>query len=214
MPGPRPKYAITLTPEQEARLHQLSTCYMAPFATVQRAQIVLLAPSPPGVAECRDCPASRVQCEHGQALATALANHGRGCAMRPGRELGATFTPLQRAQVVALACSSPRQYGKRGSAGRGRSWRRWRWPRAWSGPSRRGRSAAGCAPTRLSPGAIIRGSTRPIRSLSRKPYRCWTFTPRPCPCRRKEKSPSVLTKKRRFKPANASPPRKPQRQGK
>ena len=43
MPGPRPKYAITLTPEQEARLQQLSTCYMAPFATVQRAQILLLA---------------------------------------------------------------------------------------------------------------------------------------------------------------------------
>ena len=43
MPGPRPKYAITLTPEQEARLAHLSTCYMAPFATVQRAQIVLLA---------------------------------------------------------------------------------------------------------------------------------------------------------------------------
>jgi hypothetical protein len=43
MPGPRPKYAITLTPEQEAELQRLSICYMAPFATVQRAQIVLLA---------------------------------------------------------------------------------------------------------------------------------------------------------------------------
>ena len=43
MPGPRPKYAITLTAEQEARLEHLSTCYMAPFATVQRAQIVLFA---------------------------------------------------------------------------------------------------------------------------------------------------------------------------
>ena len=43
MPGPQPKYAITLTPEQEARLQHLSTCYMAPFATVQRAQILLLA---------------------------------------------------------------------------------------------------------------------------------------------------------------------------
>ena len=40
MPGPRPQYEITLTPEQEVRLHYLSTCYMAPFATVQRAQIV------------------------------------------------------------------------------------------------------------------------------------------------------------------------------
>src|SRR5262249_57503362 len=43
MPGPQPKYAITLAPEQEARLQQLSTCYRAPFATVQRAQIILLA---------------------------------------------------------------------------------------------------------------------------------------------------------------------------
>jgi hypothetical protein len=43
MPGPQSKYAIILTPEQEARLQQLRTCYMAPFATVQRAQIVLLA---------------------------------------------------------------------------------------------------------------------------------------------------------------------------
>ena len=35
MPGPRPKYAITLTPEQEVRLQQLSTGYMGPFAIVQ-----------------------------------------------------------------------------------------------------------------------------------------------------------------------------------
>ena len=43
MPGPRPKYAITLVPEQEVRLVHLSICYMAPFAMVQRAQLVLLA---------------------------------------------------------------------------------------------------------------------------------------------------------------------------
>jgi len=43
MPGPQPKYAITLTPEQEARLQHLSTRYMAAFATVQRAQLLLLA---------------------------------------------------------------------------------------------------------------------------------------------------------------------------
>ena len=39
---PSAKYAIMLAPEQEARLQQLSTCYMAPFAIVQRAQIVVL----------------------------------------------------------------------------------------------------------------------------------------------------------------------------
>jgi hypothetical protein len=32
MPGPRPKYAITLAAEQEVRLVHLSTCYLAPFA--------------------------------------------------------------------------------------------------------------------------------------------------------------------------------------
>ncbi len=48
MPGPRPKYAITLAPEQEARLVHLSTCYMEPFALVQRAQILLWAARQPG----------------------------------------------------------------------------------------------------------------------------------------------------------------------
>jgi len=43
MPGPQLKYASMLTPEQEARLQHLSSCYMAPFAVVQRAQIVLCA---------------------------------------------------------------------------------------------------------------------------------------------------------------------------
>ena len=43
MPGPLPKYPIKLTPEQEARLQHLSTCYSAPFAEVQRARLLLLA---------------------------------------------------------------------------------------------------------------------------------------------------------------------------
>ena len=47
MPGPLPKYPITLTPEQEARLQSLSTCYTAPFAEVQRARILLLAHQQP-----------------------------------------------------------------------------------------------------------------------------------------------------------------------
>jgi hypothetical protein len=43
MPGPLPQYPIKLTPEQEARLQHLSTCYTAPFAEVQRASLLLLA---------------------------------------------------------------------------------------------------------------------------------------------------------------------------
>ena len=56
MPGPRPKYAITLTPEQEARLQQLSTCYMAPFATCSARRSSLLAHRHPRVAECHASP--------------------------------------------------------------------------------------------------------------------------------------------------------------
>jgi Homeodomain-like domain len=43
MPGPLPKYAIYLSAEQEIRLQQLSACYTAPFASVQRARLLLLA---------------------------------------------------------------------------------------------------------------------------------------------------------------------------
>ena len=116
MPGPRPKYAIMLTPEQEVRLEHLSTCYMAPFATVQRAQIVLLAArhpewSNPTIAQRLNCHVTTVKrwrqrWQHTDSLRDA-----------PRAGTRRTFTPLQRARVVALACSAPRQYGK--------PWQRW-----------------------------------------------------------------------------------------
>lgn len=118
MPGPRPKYAITLTPEQEARLAHFSTCYMAPFATVQRAQIVLLAHRHPRwqnatIARQVGCHVNTVtQWRRRWQTTAALQDAPRAGTRR-------TFTALQRAQVVALACSAPRQYGKP-------------WPR-WSG---------------------------------------------------------------------------------
>jgi transposase len=116
MPGPRPKYAITLAPEQAARLQQLSTCYTAPFATVQRAQIVLLAHHHPqwqkaAIAQHLGCNVNTVKRwrQRWQAMA-ALGETPRAGTRR-------SFTPLQRAQVVALACSAPRQHGK--------PWQRW-----------------------------------------------------------------------------------------
>jgi hypothetical protein len=116
MPGPRPKYAITLTPEQEARLEHLSTCYMAPFATVQRAQIVLLAFRHPEWAN------STLALRLGCSVSTVKRWHQRWQhtdRLRDAPRAGTrrTFTPLQRARVVALACSAPRQYGK--------PWQRW-----------------------------------------------------------------------------------------
>lgn len=116
MPGPQPKYAITLALEQEARLQQLRTRYMAPFATVQRAQLLVLAHRHPQwqnvtIVQRVGCSVNTVK-RWRQRWQTTDAVHD---APRAGRRR--TFTALQRAQVVALACSAPRQYGK--------PWRRW-----------------------------------------------------------------------------------------
>jgi transposase len=116
MPGPRPKYAITLTPEQEVRLASLCTGYMAPFATVQRAQIVLLAARHPEWSNATI--AQRLNCH----VATVKRwrqrwQHTDSLRDAPRAGTRRTFTPLQRARVVALACSAPRQYGK--------PWQRW-----------------------------------------------------------------------------------------
>lgn len=116
MPGPQPKYAITLVPEQEARLEHLSLCYMAPFATVQRAQIVVLAYRHPdwqnaAIAQRLGCSVNTVKRWRQRWQTTDVLYD----APRAGTQH--TFTPLQRVQVVALACSAPRQYGK--------PWQRW-----------------------------------------------------------------------------------------
>ena len=116
MPGPRPKYAIRLTPEQEAQLEHLSTCYMAPFATVQRAQIVLLAACHPEWSNATL--AQRLNC-HVTTVKRWRQRWQHTDSLRDAPRAGTrrTFTPLQRARVVALACSAPRQYGK--------PWQRW-----------------------------------------------------------------------------------------
>jgi transposase len=116
MPGPRPKYAITLTPEQDARLQQLSTCDMAPFAIVQRAQSIVLAHRHPQwqnatIAQQLGCSVNTVKRWRQRWQRTDTLRD----APRAGTRR--TFTPLQRALVVALACSAPRQHGK--------PWQRW-----------------------------------------------------------------------------------------
>jgi transposase len=118
MPGPLPKYPITLTPEQEAYLQPLSTCYTAPYAEVQRARILLLAPQHPTwrnveIARRVDCCVNTVQHWRRRWQQTASVRD----AARAGTRR--TFTPLQRAQIIALACSAPHAHGKP-------------WPR-WSG---------------------------------------------------------------------------------
>src|SRR3954454_16638285 len=152
MPGPLPKYPIQLTPEQEGHLQQLSTCYKAPFAEVQRARILLLAHQHP--TWCNAEIAHRVGC------CVNTVKHWRqrwpqtNSVLDPPR-LGTrrTFTPLQRAQITALACSAPRAHGKA-------------WPR-WSGEKRAAVAVEQQRVTSISPGTI-----RPwLRQDKIKPWR-------------------------------------------
>jgi len=118
MPGPLPKYPIQLTPEQEAHLQHLSTCYTAPFAEVQRARILLLAHQQPTwrnaeIARQVGCCVHTVKHWRQRWRQTASVRD----APRAGTRR--SFTALQRAQMTALACSAPRTHGKP-------------WPR-WSG---------------------------------------------------------------------------------
>jgi transposase len=152
MPGPQPKYAITLMLEQEARLQRLSTCYMAPFATVQRAQILLLAHRHPQwqnatIAQRVGCSVNTVK-RWRQRWQTTDSLHD---APRAGTR--STFTPLQRAQVVALACSTPRQYDK--------PWQR------WSGEKLVQVAVEQRIVATISPGTIRRG----LRADKLKPWR-------------------------------------------
>ena len=118
MPGPLPKYLIQLTPEQERALQQLSTCYTAPFAEVQRARILLLAHQHPTwrnveIARQVGCCIQTVKHWRQRWQQTDSVRD----APRAGTRR--TFTSLQRTQIIALACSAPRTHGKP-------------WPR-WSG---------------------------------------------------------------------------------
>src|SRR5437763_9096899 len=116
MPGPLPKYPIKLTPEQEARLQHLSTCSTAPFAAVQRARLLLLAHHHPDwrnadiARRVGGTPETVRQWRRRWQMTEVLHDAPRAGTRR-------TFTPLQRAQITALACSAPRDHGK--------AWKRW-----------------------------------------------------------------------------------------
>ena len=83
MPGPLPKYPIQLTPEQEAHLQHLSTCYTAPFAEVQRARILLFAHQHPTWRNAEI--ARRVGCcVRPSRTGVSAGSRPRVCAMRRG----------------------------------------------------------------------------------------------------------------------------------
>jgi hypothetical protein len=162
MPGPRPKSERTVTPEQAARDQRLSTCDSAPVAPVQRAQIGLLAHQHPEWPQAES--ARRV----GGRVSTGKRWRQRGPTtdgLRDAPRAGTPppFPPLPRTQLVALAWSSPRQYGT--------GWAR------WSGAKRAQVAVEQRSGGTLSPGTIRRW----VRADQLKPWRSPAWQPAPAP---------------------------------
>jgi len=156
MPGPLPKYPIILTPEQEESLQHLSTCYTAPYAAVQRARSLLLAHQHPTwrhveIARRVDCCVNTVKHWRRRWQQTDSVRD----APRAGTRR--TFTPLQRAQIIALACSAPRAHGKP-------------WPR-WSGEKLAQVAIAQQIVASIAPGTIRAW----LRADKIKPWRYHTW---------------------------------------
>jgi DDE superfamily endonuclease len=110
MPGPLPKSPLQLTPEQERHVPQLSSCSTAPFAAVQRARILLLAPQYP--------PRRQAESARQGGGWVQTVKHWRQRWQQTDRVWDApragtrrAFPALQRAQRLALACSAPRAHG-------------------------------------------------------------------------------------------------------
>jgi hypothetical protein len=116
MPGPLPKYPSTLTPEQEARLQHLSTCSTAPFAEVQRARLLLLAHHHP---DWRHADIARQGGGTPETIRPWRRRWQTPEVLHDAPRAGTrrTCTPLQRAQITALACRAPRAHGQ--------AWQRW-----------------------------------------------------------------------------------------
>lgn len=116
MPGPLPKYPIDLSSQQQASLLHLSSSYTAPFAEVLRARILLLAHHHPHLSNAEI--ARRLACS----VSTVKLWRKRWQSCDSLKDLARsgsprTFTSLQRAQIISLACSSPQQHSK--------PWMRW-----------------------------------------------------------------------------------------
>lgn len=111
MPGLQKKYEISLTDEQVQELTHLSLSYSERFDDVERARIILLCHQNPKCSTKRlaqevGCSVASIKKwrrhwkEHSNLLSKARAGKPR------------TFSPLQRAQIIALACTNPSESGK------------------------------------------------------------------------------------------------------
>lgn len=120
MSGPQPKYAIEMTAEQVTQLTHLSQSYMKPFAEVQRARILLAAHHHPEwsntqIAQEVGCHRDSVKEWRRRWHETPTAQRRLSDQPRHGRQR--KFSAAERTQIIALACTQPKDQGK--------PWMRW-----------------------------------------------------------------------------------------
>ncbi len=111
MPGLRPKYEVSLSENQVEELTRLSLSHTARYCDVQRGRIILLAHHNPEFSN--EEIASEVSC----CLATVKKWRRKwqiesSLKSAPRKGSPRKFSSLQRAQIIALACSNPIQHGK------------------------------------------------------------------------------------------------------
>jgi transposase len=117
MPGPQHKYKINLDEIQVSQLKHISMSYTLPYGKVVRAKTILLSYQHPEwensrIAQAVGCSQTMVKKWRQRWIKgdTSLQDRSRSGAPR-------WFSPIQRAEVTALACSRPADHGQ--------VWQRW-----------------------------------------------------------------------------------------
>jgi hypothetical protein len=109
--GPLPQYPVALTPEQVAAFTRVSASHSCTYSDVLRARILLLAHRNPSMHNAEI--ARRVGCCRDTVQVWRARWHkDQTLDDRPRSGGPRYFSPLQRAQVVALACTDPKREGK------------------------------------------------------------------------------------------------------
>jgi transposase len=117
MPGPQHEYKINLDEMQVSQFIHISTSYTLPYGEVVRAKVILLSYQHP------EWESSRIAQQVGCSVPTVKdwrhrwINGDTSLQDRPRSGAPRWFSPIERVQVVALACSKPEDHGQ--------VWQRW-----------------------------------------------------------------------------------------
>lgn len=117
MPGPQHQYKINLDEMQASQLKHISKSYTLPYGEVVRAKVILLSNQHPEwensqITQAVGCSLTTVKKWRQRWVNgdTSLQDSPRSGAPR-------LFSPIERAQIIALACSKPKDHGQ--------VWQRW-----------------------------------------------------------------------------------------